>query len=101
MDISDISQMLTSQTALLAAIGLGSLLAVVGIGRALTDKGPAAIRMSQKDRVSATAPNHGLLDQSNSFSAFAESSLPSSHEERYAITIALAKAGARGPGAVA
>lgn len=101
MDFSDISQLLNTQTALLIAIGLGSLLAVVGVGRALTDKGPAAIRMAQKNRVSATAPNHGLIDQSSSYSPFAESNLPSSSEERFAITIALAKAGARGPGAVA
>lgn len=101
MDFSDISQLLTSQAALLAAIGLGSLIAVVGVGRALTDKGPAAIRMAPKNRVSATSPNHGLIDKSSSYSPFAESNLPSSQEERFAITIALAKAGARGPGAVA
>ena len=35
MDFSDILQLLNTQTVLLIAIGLGSLLAVVGVGRAL------------------------------------------------------------------
>ena len=101
MDFSQFAPTLTSQPALLAAIGLGTLLIVLGVGRALTDKGPAAIRMGQKTRVSATAPNHALSDEDRNYGAFTKALLPGSEEERFAVTIALAKAGLRGGRAVA
>lgn len=101
MDFSTITQMLDTQTALLIAIGLGSLLAVFGIGRAMTDKNTAAVRMAPKNRMRATSPMLGVVDQGADLGAFAESNLPDSKEERFAVTIALARAGFRGPGAVA
>ena len=101
MDMSQLSTFFTSQFALLAAIGLGTMIAVVGMGRALTDKGPAAQRMAPKNRLSAKGPARALNDGEGDHGAFANANLPDSAEERFAITIALAKAGLRGPRAVA
>lgn len=101
MDMSQLTSLFTSQAALLAAIGIGTMIAAVGMGRALTDKGPAAERMAPKNRMSAKGPTQALKDEGNSFDAFTQANLPQSAEERFAITIALAKAGFRGPRAVA
>jgi tight adherence protein C len=100
MDFSALTPILTSQTALLAAIGVGTMIAVVGVGRALTEKGPAAIRMSPKNRISATGPNRAVRDDDRNYGTLASALLPESAEERFAITIALSKAGFRGKNAV-
>ncbi len=101
MDFSAISSILTSQMGLLAAIGVGSMLAVIGVGRALTDKGTAAERMKPKNQVKARGPVTAYPKGDGEFHGVAASFKPESAEERFAITIALAKAGFRGRKAVA
>ena len=101
MDMTQLTTILTSQAALLAAIGVGTMIAVIGMGRALTDKGPAAQRMAPKNRLSAKGPGKAVNDDDGDYGAFANANMPDSAEERFAITIALAKAGLRGPRAVA
>ena len=101
MDLVAITELFTVQTAILAAIGLGTMIAVAGMGRALSDKGPAAERMAPKNRFSAKGLGHGYGEIDNSSSAFANALVTSNEEERFAVSIALAKAGFRGAGAVA
>lgn len=102
MDFSILTSVLTSQTIMLAAVGLGTMLTVVGVGRALTEKNAAAAdRMSPKNRVSVTGPSNSQLLNANSTSAFEQSFAPKSEEERFAVQMALARAGFRGSGAVA
>ena len=80
MDFAEITTLLTSQTALLAAIGVGTILIVLGLGRALTEKGPAAIRMGQKNRVSATSQNHARNDRDHDHGSLANAQLPDTEE---------------------
>lgn len=101
MDFSVFASFLTTQTLLLAAVGAGTMLGVFGIGRALNEKGAAAERMSPKNRISPTAVSSGLLADSSPQGGFAQSLAPKSDEERFAVQMALAKAGYRGKGAVA
>lgn len=101
MDFSIFASYLTTQTLLLAAIGAGTMLGVVGIGRAMSDKGIAADRMSPKGRVSATATTAGLLNENGDASGLAKSFAPKSDEERFAIQLALAKAGFTNRNAIA
>lgn len=102
MDFSIFNSVLTSQTILLAAVGLGTLLFVFGIGRAMTEKNAAAAgRMTPKNRVSATGPANSQLLNGDTGSGFEQSFAPKSEEERFAVQMALARAGFRGSGAVA
>lgn len=101
MDFSVFASYLTTQTLLLAAVGAGTMLGVFGIGRAINDKGAAAERMSPKNRVSATSVSSGLLADDGEQTGLAKSFAPKSDEERFAVQLALAKAGYRGTGAVA
>ena len=101
MDMSQLIELMTSQFALLAAIGIGTMIAAVGMGRALTEKGPAAERMAPGNRMSAKGPVQALRDEENKYDSFTNANLPDAVEERFAITIALSKAGFRGPRAVA
>lgn len=102
MDFSTFTSVLTSQTALLAALGLGTMLAVVGLGRAFTEKNAAAAdRMAPKNRVSVTGPGNSSLLAPAEASGFEQSFAPKSSEERFAVQMALARAGFRGSGAVA
>ncbi len=90
MDLSQITPLLTSQAALLAAIGFGAMAAVFGMGRMLTDKGPAAERMAPRNRLNIKGPENALNDDDRHYDAFTNANLPESAEERFAITIALA-----------
>jgi tight adherence protein C len=101
MDFSFFLPFLNSQTFLLAAIGVGTMLGVIGIGRALTEKSAAAERMSPKNRVSVMRPASGILSNEQKNSALSKSLTPNSVEERFAVQLALAKAGFRGSNAVA
>ena len=101
MDFSTITDLLSNYTFLLTAIGIGSFIAVFGMGRALTDKGAAAERMAPKQRFSAKGPVNAFADANGENGGFAEALVPNDKDERFAITIALAKAGFRGKGAVA
>lgn len=102
MDFSALSSVLTSQTVLLAAVGLGTLIAVLGIGRALTEKNNAAAdRMALNGRVNVTGPSNAHLLDEAGMGGLGETMGPKSQEERFAVQMALARAGFRGSGAVA
>ena len=101
MDFSLFLPFLNSQTFLLAVIGVGTMLGVIGIGRALTEKSAAAERMSPKNRVSVMRPASGIPSNEQKNSALSKSLTPNSAEERFAVQLALAKAGYRGSNAVA
>ncbi|MEM1351682.1 MAG: type II secretion system F family protein [Pseudomonadota bacterium] len=102
MDFSILSSVLTSQTAFLAAIGFGTLIAVFGIGRALKEKNAAAAgRMAPGGTVNVVGPANAQILEENSASGLGEAMGPKSKEERFAVQMALARAGFRGAGAVA
>lgn len=101
MDFSAITELFTSQMIILTAIGLGTLLAVLGMGRALTDKGAAAERMAPHKRFSAKGPVNAFAEADPAKGGFGDALIPKDQDERFAITIALAKAGYRGRSAVA
>lgn len=101
MDFSLFLSLFTTQTLLLAAVGIGTMVGVFGIGRALTEKSAAAERMSPKNRVSVTGPANSQLLSEDAPSGLAQTFAPNSEEERFAIQMALAKAGYRGTNAIA
>ena len=103
MDFAVLESVLTSQIFLLAAVGVGTMIAVFGIGKAITEKNAAAAdRMNPKNRVSVTNPANGqLIDENGSGSGLEQAFGPKSEEERFAIQVALARAGFRGAGVVA
>ena len=101
MDFSVFSSALTTQTLLLAAVGLGTMVGVAGIGRAFTEKSAAAERMAPKNRINVTGPGAGLISDDSSNSRLSKSFAPKSQDERFAVQMALARAGFRGPKAVA
>lgn len=102
MDYTIFLDALGSQTVLLAAVGLGTLIAILGIGRAFTERNAAAAqRMAPGNRVSATGPANSQLFNENETSGLSQALAPKSDEERFAIQMALVRAGFRGSGAVA
>lgn len=101
MDFSLFLSLFTTQTLLLAAVGIGTMVGVFGIGRALTEKSPAAERMSPKNRVSVTGPANSHLLNEDEPSGLAQIFAPKSDEERFAVQMALAKAGYRSANATA
>ena len=101
MDFSVFSSLLTTQTLLLAAVGLGTMIGVAGIGRALTEKSAAAERMAPQNRINVTGPGAGLLADDASDKGLSKSFAPKSQDERFAVQMALARAGFRGPKALA
>ncbi|MEM6890986.1 MAG: type II secretion system F family protein [Pseudomonadota bacterium] len=100
MYLAELSTLLTSQTALLGLVGLGTMMAVVGAARAFSGRTSAAGRMALNGRVSARGPARagGTATENKSLVG---SIMPDSREERFAVSIALARAGFRGPKAVA
>lgn len=103
MDFSVLNTILTSHVFLLAAVGVGTMLAVFGVGKAITEKNAAAAdRMSPKNKLSISAPVNGQLINNPSSSSNLEQAFgPQNEQERFAIQLALARAGLRGSGAVA
>ncbi len=101
MDFSMFLSLMTTQTMLLAAVGIGTMIGVFGIGRALNEKSVAAERMSPKNRVNVTGPANSQLFNDESQSGLGNAFGPKTDEERFAIQIALGRAGFRGRNAVA
>lgn len=102
MDFSMISDFLGTQTLLLAAVGMGTMIAVFGIGRAFTEKNAAAAdRMAPKNRIAVTGPANSQLFNNDETSGLSKNLAPKSEEERFAIQMALARAGFSGRGAIA
>ncbi len=101
MDFSLFLSLFTTQTLLLAAVGIGTMVGVFGIGRALTEKSPAAERMSPKNRMSVTGPASSHLLNEDERSRLTQIFAPKSDEERFAVQMALARAGYRGANAIA
>ncbi|MDW4499977.1 type II secretion system F family protein [Sulfitobacter sp. D35] len=92
----------TVQILLLAGIGVGVLLAVLGIGRAISDPTPAAARIAGTSGVTAAGYRSDLIklaqsDPSGVLAAFS----PTSDSERLQVSQALARAGFRGANAPA
>ncbi|QJF51804.1 type II secretion system F family protein [Roseobacter ponti] len=92
----------TTSFLLLCGVGVGSLVAVFGIGKAMTDRTPAAERIAANSKGPAVTYKSDLIklaqaEPTGLVGAFS----PKSDGERFQVTKALASAGFRGPGAVA
>jgi tight adherence protein C len=86
---------------MLAAVGAGALLAVVGVAQVMSDKSIAATRIAQHGRPRSSGQRHALIkDEDSRASEFAAAILADDDRQRVQVQRELARAGLRGPHAV-
>lgn len=86
----------------LVGIAAGTVLLVFGLGRAATEKSPAAIRIASTGKRGPAAARSDLVKLiQNDAPGLAGALAPGTAEERFQVQYALARAGFRGPQAVA
>lgn len=92
----------TSSFLLLCGVGVGSLITVFGVGKAMADKTPAAERIAAGATGPAVTYKSDLIKLAQAEpTGLAGMFTPKTDGERFQVTKALANAGFRGPGAVA
>jgi tight adherence protein C len=86
---------------ILAAVAAGSMLAVYGVAKVLSEKNVAAVRMSKTGRRRSVGDGETLIkDEESSASTFAAGILADDDRQRIQVQRELARAGLRGPHAV-
>lgn len=94
-----IDSLANSQFILLAAVGLGTLIAVLGIGRWFSERNLAAQRIA--DRGGATTMTRSMTSiERQTDSLLDQALLPKDEDEQFQVAQALSRAGLNGPGTV-
>ena len=94
-----VNSLANSQFILLAAVGLGALIAVLGIGRWFSERNLAAQRMADRGGAMTMTRSVASIDRQNE-SLLDQALLPSDEDEQFQVALALSRAGMNGPGAV-